>query len=144
MFARVDTTFLPIHRESDWPEQFDAAVVVVRDSAGTLRAIEIQPRSESGDWSLRQRHEFDANGRTVRYESVGRFFGACEGVTEASLTIEFDSTFARREELRTLRDRDGAARDPEECGHSYEFFDGQPRRSLVDLQRARQVPATFD
>jgi hypothetical protein len=140
VFARTDSAFLPIRTEADWPETFDAAVMISRDVDGHIVTVEEEPRSESGDWSLVYRHTFDTAGRTLRYESIGRYFGACPGVTEARFVQEPDPTGPAPRETRTLRDSTGADLDSRECGHPYEFFDGTPEPSLSALIKAKRVP----
>lgn len=140
VFARTDSTFVPVAGDADWPEQFEAAVVVVRDSGARIVAVQEEPRSESGDWSLLYRHTFDTAGATVRYESVGRYFGACPGVTEARFVLESDPAGSPPRATRTLRDSAGTDRDQRACDHPYEFFDGTPMPSLAALIAARRVP----
>lgn len=141
VFARTDSTFVPIASDADWPEQFEATVIVVRDSSARVVAVQEEPRSESGDWSLFYRHTFDAAGVTVRYESIGRYFGECPGVTEARFVQEQDSSGGPPRVTRTLRDSAGSDRDQQSCGHPYEFFDGTPMPSLARLVAAKRVPA---
>ncbi len=140
VFARTDSIFVPIANDADWPEQFEAAVIVVRDSSARIVAVQEEPRSESGDWSLVYRHTFDSAGMTVRYESIGRYFGECPGVTEARFVQEHDSAGGPPRVTRTLRDSAGTDRDQQTCGHPYEFFDGAPMPSLAVLIAAKRVP----
>lgn len=140
LFARTDSAFLPIRTEADWPEEFAAAITIRRDAGGHIITVEEEPRSESGDWSLVYRHTFDTAGRTLRFESVGRYFGACPGVTEARFVQDVASSGAGPRVTRTLRDSTGADVDPRECGHAYEFFDGVPLPNLVALIEAKRVP----
>jgi hypothetical protein len=145
-FARTDTAFVPIPPGGAWPARFDVGIVVLRGADGVVEALQEEPQSESGDWSLAYRHTFDARGRTTRYESTGQFFGGdCgAGVVLVRLAITYDSTFRVTGREHTYRDPKGAPVDSVACGKVYAFFDGDPAPSypaLVERGRApRRLP----
>jgi hypothetical protein len=140
VFARSDLRFIPIRQQADWPDEFDAAVVVLRSASGRIRLVSEQPRSESGDWALFQRHRFDSLGRTTQYESIGRYFSECGGIAQATFRVEYDSAFAPQRVTRALTDSSGKEIDRATCGHVYDFFDGEPLPSLTELIRRTRVP----
>lgn len=145
-FARTDTAIVSIPTGGEWPARFDVGIVVLRGANGLVEALQEEPQSQSGDWSLAYRHTFDARGRTTSYESVGQFFGGeCgAGVVRVRLAISYDTTFRATAREHTYRDRKGVPVDSVTCGKVYEFFDGEPAPSfeaLVQRGRApRQLP----
>ena len=120
-------------------------MTVVRDAAGHPRELTESPVSESGDWSVVWTHRFDSAGRTVSFESVGRYFrGECPtGIITDTRRISFDTMFVTRDSVRTLRDEEGRDVDEDACGNGPDFFAGPPGASygaLVRLHRAPRAP----
>lgn len=141
-FARTDTTMIAIPPGGEWPARFDVGIVVMRGADGTVEALQEEPQSESGDWSLAYRHTFDARGRTTRYESTGQFFGGDCGarVVRVRLAISYDTTFRVIGREHTYRDTAGAPVDSIACGKVYAFFDGEPAPSFVALVQRGRAP----
>ncbi len=142
LFAVVGARFVPIHGPSDWPDDWESGVLVVRGADRRVRMVQEEPRSESGDWTLIQQHFFDSLGRTTRYESSGRYFQEqCPtGIMSATFAVNYDTAFRITQTVRALRDTTGAVVDPEKCGHVYSFFDGEPVASFAELIRLRRAP----
>lgn len=141
-FARTDSAFIAIPHDSAWPERFDVGILVLRGVDGNVEALQEEPQSESGDWSLVHRHTFGTRGRTMRYESNGQFFVADCGarLVRVRLAISYDTAFREVGRVHTFRDQAGAPVDSVACGKVYPFFDGEPAPSFAALVRRGRVP----
>jgi hypothetical protein len=147
-FAIVWGRLISVRDSTEWPDEAEAEVLVLVDTAGRpLRHLEM-PVSESGDWWLGLTHYFDERGRTSVFARNVRYFSGAEGCGDGIADVRRRTVYGPdlrvvSSELR-LEDGTGQPLDEKACPVSTrydEFFADDPQPTYDALVRAGRAPA---
>lgn len=138
-FALVGERLMAVRDSTGWPDSIDAQVHVRFDGAGRpLRHMEL-PFSRSGDWKVEYVHYFDEDGRTRVFASDGYYFreeGCGPGVVHDRRRTVYDPSGRIIHTENALLDVKDQPVPREACGHTYDFFAGEPQPSHAALVAA--------
>jgi hypothetical protein len=121
VYAAVEggNALIPVKDSTAWPENVEASINILADSAGTVLLHREMPTSESGDWFAAISHYLAPDGRTIYYEfEISSFSSGCTEILRETKRLYFDPTFAVLKEELSFADKDWnpiSPPSPEEC-----------------------------
>jgi hypothetical protein len=121
--SRVGADSIHRVRMGEFPDNIRSTFNLFHDEAGRLRVASEFPFSESGDWSIRLTHYFDAKGRLFAFERNLNFFNSVctPGMASENRNILFDTSGRRTDSIYHLVDSENKALKRKDCQFPYDY-----------------------
>jgi hypothetical protein len=99
------------------PEDSIFMIYVLNDEEGKILKHEVDPTSQSGDWSASFTHYFDKLGRTIMFEFyTGSFNSQCTDILKIRRRYYYDDNFNLIKKSVTYSDKDNKPiKNPDRC-----------------------------